>query len=358
MFVNVLHYAALPIVAQRHRQVRCICRKCVLFANRWPRRPTPHDGQPRPSYLRAVHRRHQTRWDRCRPPGWGACWLRAARASAGTQGVWRAELCCRTAPLLHDRCPWTDISGSGTGEGFGDPGPRQDRYRSPVAGQSWLGCQLNTSAKSGMDGSGFLARHGLSTPVLLWLPAGIVATEDGGTAAEPGAWFAMALQSVPALTVAAPCGLPLALGCWRQWRPGHRAAAWVSCVALIAVTETEALVGDGLVVKRVEPAHELGAPKQRALGQSRLSAPYVPRRRRPHPQDGALEGHPGVGRNAPRARNQVLDRATAAYQVTPTRKPTPCSASLSFALSRRVASSPSSNDVPPPEHSPSCQPRR
>ena len=209
-----------------------------------------------------------------------------------------------------------------------------------------------------MDGSGFLAQHGLSIPALLWLPAGIVATEDGGTAAEPGAWFAMALQSVPALTVAAPCGLPLALGCWRPWRPGHRAAAWVSCVALIAVTETEALVSDRHVVKRVEPAHEPGAPKQRALGLSRLSSRYVPRRRRPHPQDGALEGHPGVGRNAPRARNQVLDRATAAYQVTPTRKPTPCSASLSFALSRRVASSPGSNDVPPPEHSPSCPPRR
>ena len=52
-------------------------------------------------------------------------------------------------------------------------------------------------------------------------------------------------------------------------------------------------------------------------------------------------------------------RAIAAYHLEPMRKPTVCSGSaLSLALSRRVASSPSSNDVPPLDPSPSRQPRR
>ena len=46
-------------------------------------------------------------------------------------------------------------------------------------------------------------------------------------------------------------------------------------MALIAVTETESLVGNGLVVKRVEPAHEPGAPKLRLLSANPAYPPYT-----------------------------------------------------------------------------------
>ena len=66
---------------------------------------------------------------------------------------------------------------------------------------------------------------------LLWLPAGVAATEpvrfaaDGGPAAKPGTWLAAAPMMAGSLVPLAPCGLPLALGCSRLWWLGYCRAA-------------------------------------------------------------------------------------------------------------------------------------
>ena len=122
--------------------------------------------------------------------------------------------------------------------------------------------------------------------------------------------------------------------------------------------------GDGLVVKRVEPAHEPGPPKLRLHSANPAYPPYT----RPIPASpttstssarcsGRLPGRRARRILRPGA-EPVPDRAIAAYQLAATRTPTACSAASSFALSRRVASIPSSNDMAPPEPSPSRQPRR
>ena len=49
-------------------------------------------------------------------------------------------------------------------------------------------------------------------------------------------WAATALMAVSSLVVVAPCGLPLALGCRRLWRPGYRHGACWAGVALVALT--------------------------------------------------------------------------------------------------------------------------
>ena len=90
----------------------------------------------------------------------------------------------------------------------------------------------------GMDGRGWIGRHGFWPLALLWLPAGIAAqaaVRFGSSHAAfgvPGEWIA-ALGSLAAV---APCGVPLALGCRRLWRLGYRRAAWAAGVGLGAVT--------------------------------------------------------------------------------------------------------------------------
>ena len=99
----------------------------------------------------------------------------------------------------------------------------------------------------GMDGRGWIGRHGFWPVALLWLPAGISAQAavrfgpDAVAAGELGPWLAaMAMQG---LTLAAfvPCGLPLALGCRRLWRLGYRRGAWTAGVALGVVTAAATL---------------------------------------------------------------------------------------------------------------------
>ena len=87
---------------------------------------------------------------------------------------------------------------------------------------------------------------------LLWLPAGVVVQAivrfgaDPGPPAEPGAWLATMPMMAVSLLPVAPCGLPLALGCRRLWRLGHRRAAWMAGIGLGAVT-VEASVVAGLL---------------------------------------------------------------------------------------------------------------
>ncbi len=94
----------------------------------------------------------------------------------------------------------------------------------------------------GMDERGWIARHGFWPLALLWLPAGIVAQAAArfgpATDGPPDAamWAATVLMAVSSLVVAAPCGLPLALGCRRLWRLGYRRGAWWAGVALGALT--------------------------------------------------------------------------------------------------------------------------
>ena len=93
-----------------------------------------------------------------------------------------------------------------------------------------------------MEERGWIARHGFWPLALLWLPAGVVAqaavrfgpATDG--APDPAMWAATVLMAVSSLVVAAPCGLPLALGCRRLWRLDYRRGAWWAGVALGALT--------------------------------------------------------------------------------------------------------------------------
>lgn len=71
---------------------------------------------------------------------------------------------------------------------------------------------------------------------LLWLPAGIAATapvRDMPWPMEPSAWLS--------LVVTAPCGLPLALACFKLWRIGHPGTAWTAFAVLAPVTAVASL---------------------------------------------------------------------------------------------------------------------
>ena len=93
-----------------------------------------------------------------------------------------------------------------------------------------------------MDDRGLIARRGFWPLALLWLPAGAVATAavrfgaETGRAGETAPWLAMAPTMAGSLVLAAPCGLPLALGCRRVWRLGYRRGAWLAGTGLGAVT--------------------------------------------------------------------------------------------------------------------------
>ena len=91
-----------------------------------------------------------------------------------------------------------------------------------------------------MEERRWIARHGFWLLALLWLPAGVTVQASmrfvPETEAAPGMWVTAALMSVSSLAVLAPCGLPLALGCRRLWRLGHRRGAWWTGIALGATT--------------------------------------------------------------------------------------------------------------------------
>ena len=69
---------------------------------------------------------------------------------------------------------------------------------------------------------------------LLWLPAGILA--QAAVRFAPEVWLSALLEGAGWLAFAAPCGLPLALGCRWMARLGHRRAAWTAGTVLGAVT--------------------------------------------------------------------------------------------------------------------------
>ena len=86
-----------------------------------------------------------------------------------------------------------------------------------------------------------MARRGFWALAVLWLPAGVVAQAAIRFGAEAGAPWTRdmgpgLLMAVGSLALVAPCGLPLALGCRRLWRLGHRRAAWGAGIGLGAVT--------------------------------------------------------------------------------------------------------------------------
>ena len=99
----------------------------------------------------------------------------------------------------------------------------------------------------GMEGRGWIGRHGFWPLALLWLPAGIAV--QAAVRFPPGdtrLWPAV-LTAAGSLLLVAPCGLPLALGCRRLWRLGYRRGAWTAGVALgaatVAVTLAAGLLG-------------------------------------------------------------------------------------------------------------------
>ena len=94
----------------------------------------------------------------------------------------------------------------------------------------------------GMDGRGWIGRHGFWPLALLWLPAGVVAQAavrfgpDALAAGTLGPWLAAMAMGGLSLAPLVPCGLPLALGCRRLWRLGYRRGAWMTGVGLGAMT--------------------------------------------------------------------------------------------------------------------------
>ena len=100
----------------------------------------------------------------------------------------------------------------------------------------------------GMDGRGWIARHGFWPLALLWLPAGVVAQAAVrfGPSADGFADSGEAMAALVSLAVTVPCGLPLALGCRRLWRLGYRRAAWAAGIGLGALT-IPAAVSAGLL---------------------------------------------------------------------------------------------------------------
>ena len=65
---------------------------------------------------------------------------------------------------------------------------------------------------------------------LFWLPAGVIASALVRFGMAPDETMLLSLAPV------APCGLPLALGCRRLWRLGHRRAAGLAAGILGVVT--------------------------------------------------------------------------------------------------------------------------
>ena len=90
----------------------------------------------------------------------------------------------------------------------------------------------------GMDGRGWIERHGFWPLALLWLPAGVAAQAAVRFGAFQAAFVAPGelLAALGSLAPVAACGLPLALGCRCLWRLGYRRAAWVAGVGLGAVS--------------------------------------------------------------------------------------------------------------------------
>lgn len=90
----------------------------------------------------------------------------------------------------------------------------------------------------GMDGRGWIGRHGFWPLALLWLPAGVAAQAvlRFGTSAGAFEDGGEAVAALGSLAVTVPCGLPLALGCRRLWRLGYRRGAWMAGIVLGAAT--------------------------------------------------------------------------------------------------------------------------
>ena len=90
----------------------------------------------------------------------------------------------------------------------------------------------------GMDGRGWIGRHGFWLLALFWLPAGVAAQAAVRFSLSQAAFVAPEelVAALASLAPVAACGLPLALGCRRLWRLGFRRAAWTAGVGLGAVT--------------------------------------------------------------------------------------------------------------------------
>ncbi len=98
-----------------------------------------------------------------------------------------------------------------------------------------------------MTGRGSGGRWRFWALALMWLPAGVVASAlvrfgPGLPPSALGPWLAtMVVDGGASLVLMAPCGLPLALGCRRLARLGHRRGAWVAGGGLATVTVAAAL---------------------------------------------------------------------------------------------------------------------
>ena len=99
-----------------------------------------------------------------------------------------------------------------------------------------------------MESNRKFGRYGFWLLAFLWLPAGIAGqavvrfTPANLFSQHPGGFLAMVPFLVLSLLPAALCGLPLALGCRRIWRLGHRRSAWAAGIALGLVSVFAALM--------------------------------------------------------------------------------------------------------------------
>ena len=88
----------------------------------------------------------------------------------------------------------------------------------------------------GMDAHGLTEQCDFRAPAFLWLPAGLVAFAVVRFGPDPATWESMLLMWARSPAPVAPCGLPLAVGCRRLWRPGYGRTAWTAGVGLGAAT--------------------------------------------------------------------------------------------------------------------------
>ena len=97
-----------------------------------------------------------------------------------------------------------------------------------------------------MEDRGIFNGRGFWALALLWLPAGVVAQAlvrfAPGLVEAPGAGLSGLLMGAGSLVLVAPCGLPLALGCRRVWRLGHRRGARWTWIGLGGLTVAASVV--------------------------------------------------------------------------------------------------------------------
>ena len=122
-----------------------------------------------------------------------------------------------------------------------------------------------------------MGRFGFWLPALLWLPGGIIADEVLRTGSAYGI---VTPSTLVELTLAAPCGIPLALACRRMSRLGYPGPALLAWLAL-GVAAVAGLLGQVAVGFQALLVSLPVWPVAWRLGRRPRGLEFVPSSRRP-----------------------------------------------------------------------------